>query len=106
MRVKVLEALAAGKAVVASPRAVEGLAARGRDHLVVADGHVATASAIAELIEDVEARRRLGQGARAWALRELTWSAMADRYDDLYERLTARRRGRSSDRLANVAAER
>jgi glycosyltransferase involved in cell wall biosynthesis len=106
MRVKVLEALAAGKAVVASPRAVEGLAASGRDHLVVADGHVATASAIAELIEDVEARRRLGQGARAWALRELTWSAMADRYDDLYERLTARRRGRSSDRLANVAAER
>jgi glycosyltransferase involved in cell wall biosynthesis len=106
MRVKVLEALAAGKAVVASPRAVEGLTARRGEHLVVADGHVATASAIVELIEDVDARRRLGEAARAWALRELTWSAMADRYDDLYERLTARRRGRSSDRIASAPAER
>jgi glycosyltransferase involved in cell wall biosynthesis len=106
MRVKVLEALAAGKAVVASSRAVQGLTARDGEHLVVADGHVETAAAIVDLIEHVEARRRLGEAARAWALRELTWSAMADRYDELYGRLAARRDSRSADRILGVAAER
>lgn len=95
MRVKVLEALAAGKAVVASPRAAEGLSARSGEELVVADGDHATAAAIAALLADADARRALGLRARAWAERELSWSAMADRYDELYVDLegASRRRG-------------
>lgn len=89
---KVLEALAAGKAVVASSRASEGLSVRSGGELIVADGDAATAAAIIELVRDRRARRELAGYARAWALRELTWSAMADRYDELYDRTEQRRR--------------
>lgn len=90
MRVKVLEALACGKAVVASTRAAEGIDAKRGEDLVVVDGDHEMASAIARLVSDHDARRRIAGRARAWALRELTWSAMADRYDELYTRLERR----------------
>lgn len=96
MRVKVLEALAAGKAVVASTRAAEGLTARAGEDLVVADGDADTAAAVGRLLADAEARRQLGENARAWALRELSWAAMADAYDELYARLAHRDRRRRS----------
>ena len=90
MRVKVLEALAAGKAVVASTRAAEGVGARpGRDLLVV-DGDRQTAAAVGGLLADAGARRAMATAARAWALRELRWASMADRYDELYARLGRR----------------
>ncbi len=91
VRIKVLEALAAGKAVVASTRAAEGISARAGEELIVTDGDAATAAAIVKLLEDEPARRRLAARARAWAQRELTWSAMADRYDELYDRCEQRR---------------
>jgi polysaccharide biosynthesis protein PslH len=90
VRVKVLEALAAGKAVVASTRAAEGIAARPGEELIVADGDAAIADAVVALLADDDARAALGARARAWALRELTWKAMADRYDELYDRLEQR----------------
>jgi glycosyltransferase involved in cell wall biosynthesis len=94
MRVKVLEALAAGKAVVASARAAEGVTAAQGEDLVVVDGAYETAAAIRRLLEDDGARRRMAGRARTWALRELSWSVMADRYDELYERLERRYRAR------------
>jgi len=90
-RVKVLEALAAGKAVVASTRAAEGISARAGEELIVADGETATAAAIVRLLEDRSARRELGARARAWALRELSFAGMAARYEELYERAARRR---------------
>jgi glycosyltransferase involved in cell wall biosynthesis len=90
-RVKVLEALAAGKAVVASPRAAQGLTARDGEELVLAEGDAETASAIIRLLDDEPTRRRLAEQARAWAERELTWSAMAGRYEELYARGAERR---------------
>ena len=94
MRVKVLEALAAGKAVVASGRGAEGIVDCGSDHLVVADGNEATAAALDRLLADPVARAELAGRARAWAERELGWDRMADRYDELYGRLRARPRHR------------
>ncbi|MEA2219185.1 MAG: polysaccharide biosynthesis protein PslH [Solirubrobacteraceae bacterium] len=91
MRVKVLEALAAGKAVVASTRAAEGIGARAGEEIAIADGDAATAQAISRLLADPGARRRMAGRAREWALRELSWSAMADSYDELYARLDHQR---------------
>jgi glycosyltransferase involved in cell wall biosynthesis len=90
MRVKVLEALAAGKAVVASTRAAEGIGAAPGEELLIADGDAETAAAAGRLLADAAARRRLGLAARAWAQRELAWATMADRYDELYARLAPR----------------
>lgn len=91
MRVKVVEALAAGKAVVASPRAAEGVTARAGAEILVAEGDRETAEAVCRLLDDPAARARMARRARAWALRELSWTARADAYDELYARLAAQR---------------
>ena len=87
MRVKLLEALAAGKAVVASPRAAAGLEVKSGDQLVLAESDEQFVEAIASLLTDAEARRRLGRRAREWALRNLTWEARARQYEEMYRSL-------------------
>lgn len=87
VRIKVLEALASGKALVASRRAVEGIDVRPGHQLLVADGDDATAEAVVALLADDELRRRLGAAARAWAESELRWEDRLDRYGALYESL-------------------
>jgi glycosyltransferase involved in cell wall biosynthesis len=93
MRVKVLEAMAAGKAVVATTRATEGLSAPAGEAFILADGDTVMSQAIARLLTDEDARRQIASNARAWAEDELAWGRMADRYDELYARLEARRSG-------------
>jgi polysaccharide biosynthesis protein PslH len=84
MRVKVLEALAAGKAVVASSRAAEGLDGAP---LVLAEGDEETAAALVRLLEDRDERVRLAGRARAWAVDHLGWDRTVAAYEALYERL-------------------
>jgi glycosyltransferase involved in cell wall biosynthesis len=89
MRVKVLEALVAGKAVVASPLAVAGLSVEpGRD-VVVADPRN-FADAVSSLLSDRDRRAELGRSAREWALAHLGWGRALDEYDALYARLVSR----------------
>jgi len=89
MRVKLLEALAAGKAVVASSVAAAGLAVVDGEQLVLADTDEEFAQAIARLVRDTEARTRLGHNAREWAMRNLTWDARVREYEELYRSLLA-----------------
>lgn len=67
MRMKVLHALASGKAVVTTERGVEGLLFEGSTRpLVVADDPDVIASETARLLTDRDERRRLGNHARAF----------------------------------------
>jgi len=63
---------------------------------VIADRDAATAAVVGDLLTDPRARRAIGERARAWALRELGWATVADRYDELYARLLRRDRRESS----------
>jgi glycosyltransferase involved in cell wall biosynthesis len=87
MRVKVLEALAAGKPVVASRLAIEGLGVADGEQLLTAETDDEFADRISRLLGDDELRARLGAHARAWAEQNLTWPATLDRFDELYSRL-------------------
>ncbi len=92
MRVKVLEALAAGKAVVATPRAVEGLdVAHGRE-LLIAETATDFADAIARLLLDPELRAGLARAARDWAEANLGWARTVAGYGELYRELLGTRR--------------
>jgi glycosyltransferase involved in cell wall biosynthesis len=87
MRVKVLEALAAGAAVVATPRAVEGIGVTDGAELLVADDDVAFAGAVASLLNDPARRQALGAAAQQWVERHGGWGDAMAAYDALYARL-------------------
>lgn len=89
MRVKVLEALAAGRALVATPLAVEGLDVTAGDQVELASTAPELAAALERLLRDEPGRRALGERARAWARAELGWDRVVDRYERLYAELGA-----------------
>jgi polysaccharide biosynthesis protein PslH len=87
MRMKVLEALAAGKALVATPRAAEGIDAVPDVHFLLADSADELRDAIADLLLDPTRRRELGREARAWALDHLGWERSVAAFEELYDSL-------------------
>ncbi|HEV2146731.1 MAG TPA: glycosyltransferase family 4 protein, partial [Longimicrobiaceae bacterium] len=87
MRVKVAEALAAGKAVVGTPLAFEGMEVEDGTHALVASGADAFVEAVARLLEEPERRARMGRAAREWALRSLGPDRTAAAYEALYRSL-------------------
>jgi polysaccharide biosynthesis protein PslH len=90
MRVKVLEALAAGKAVVATPAAVDGLDVVAGEQLEVAADAAAFSDALVRLLRDEARRRELGESARAWARERLGWDDALARFEALYDELAPR----------------
>jgi glycosyltransferase involved in cell wall biosynthesis len=89
MRVKVVEALAAGKAVVATPRALEGLDAAQAGAAVVAESDEELAAAIVALLRDPDRREEVARRARSWALEHAGWDASVAAFARLYESLAA-----------------
>jgi glycosyltransferase involved in cell wall biosynthesis len=88
MRMKVLEALAAGKALVATPRAAEGVDAIAGEHFLLAESEDDLVDALTEVLLDRERRRRLGESARAWGEANLGWDRGVEAFEQLYDRLT------------------
>ncbi len=87
MRVKVLEALAAGKAVVASPLAAEGLSVTDGEQLYIATTDEQFVDRIVELITDPTRRAAMAQRARVWACANLDWERSIAAYERLYDTL-------------------
>jgi glycosyltransferase involved in cell wall biosynthesis len=90
MRVKVLDALAAGKAVVASSLAVEGLDLVNGREFCLADTDEEFSARVINLLDQENLRRHLGTNAREWAAEHLTLSRVADAYERLYNGLAQR----------------
>jgi glycosyltransferase involved in cell wall biosynthesis len=92
MRMKVLQAMAAGKAVVTTGRATEGYTGFGEEPpLAVADSEVEIAAATAALLADDERRLGLGARAREFAERHYSPEAWAGRLTEVYEEARADR---------------
>lgn len=90
MRLKVLQAMALGKAVVATPLGAEGIVtAGGAPPLVVAEDAVAIADAVADLLASEATRRALGERARAHIAAHHTWPAYAQRLEAIYRELVS-----------------
>jgi glycosyltransferase involved in cell wall biosynthesis len=86
-----LEALASGRAIVAS--CVAGIPEVVRDGenglLVPQQDPTALRAALARLLADGALRQRLGQAARSYAVQHLTWDAAARRFEEAYVRAAA-----------------
>ncbi|MGB8643954.1 MAG: glycosyltransferase [Anaerolineae bacterium] len=83
-RLKVLEAMAMGKAIVSTTLGAEGIEyIRDRD-LVIADGPEEFARAIAALLRNPDRRRELGANARKLAEEKYDWNKLVPLFETLY----------------------
>jgi sugar transferase (PEP-CTERM/EpsH1 system associated) len=76
-RLKIFEAMAAGKAVVSTTIGAEGLPTESGRHLVIADGAEAFADAVLRVVREPELRRRLEREARTLVTNHYDWSVAA-----------------------------
>jgi polysaccharide biosynthesis protein PslH len=87
MRVKLLEALAAGKAIVASPLAAQGLNIIDGQHILLAETDQQFSNRIIELLNDPGKRGALADFAKAWARENLRWDRVRSQYEAVYRQL-------------------
>ncbi len=84
-RLKILEYLAAGRPVVATPKAAEGLAVEHGRHLLLADG-TAFAEALVRLARDRGYAEALAQAGRELVATRYSWDASRQRWRQLLAR--------------------
>jgi glycosyltransferase involved in cell wall biosynthesis len=83
--IKILEAMAMGKAIVSTPAGVNGLDLEPGGDVVVTESAEQMASAIQELIENPSRRHELEIRARKTAERRFDWDAIARKQKQLWD---------------------
>lgn len=86
-RLKLIEALAAGKAVVTTPVGVEGFPVSHGREVLVAESEAAFAKAVLHLLADGELRQELGERGRRFAA-SYDWRVVVPAFDAVYEALS------------------
>lgn len=82
-RLKVLEAMAMGKAIVSTTLGCEGFAVRSGQELILADTPADFAGAVMMLLREPEACERLGRAAREFGARH-DWRSIVPRLEGVY----------------------
>ena len=90
MQNKLVQAMAAGLPVVATPIANEGIAATPDLHLWLRDEPRAFADAVITLLRDRSTRERLGAAARSYVERHWTWEAHFEQQLRVFAEVAAR----------------
>ncbi|HLG70900.1 MAG TPA: glycosyltransferase family 4 protein [Chloroflexota bacterium] len=84
MRIKTLQALARGRAVVTTSLGADGLTVDGHIPAMVADDAEAFAKATADLLDNEPVRRKLGREARRFVAEHHSWTAHMRRLEATY----------------------
>ena len=84
-RLKVLEAMAMGKAIVSTTLGYEGFDLVPGQELVVADTPAEFAAAVLALLQDPQRRERIGRAARRFAGSRYDWRMIVPRLERAYE---------------------
>jgi glycosyltransferase involved in cell wall biosynthesis len=84
---KVLEAMACGTPVIASPPAVAALPESAKEAVLIAADAPSTAAAILALLRDPLLRNSLGQRGRAYVCEHFDWSQVAAELELIYDGL-------------------
>lgn len=83
-RLKLLDAMAMGKAIVSTSIGAEGLRYTNGKHLLLADRPEEFAAAVMGLLQDGERRRKLAMEARRQAMSEYSWQCIGGCLEDAY----------------------
>jgi glycosyltransferase involved in cell wall biosynthesis len=85
MRVKLLEALSMGKAVVATRLAVAGFSITPEEHLLLAETPQDFAFQVERLLSEPSLRARLGENARKLIKENYDWDVLRSQFLELVE---------------------
>jgi glycosyltransferase involved in cell wall biosynthesis len=88
-KLKVVEAMAAGRPVAATSIGAEGIDGQHGEHLLVADGAEAFATAVADLLSDRARAERIAERGKALAAARYSWDAASVAMRDAVERWLA-----------------
>ncbi len=86
-RLKILEALAMGKAIVSTAVGAEGLDLRDGEEIFIADEPAAFADAVTRLLTDVPLRRRIGENGRARVKQDYDWRSIGEKLHRRYTKI-------------------
>ncbi len=84
-RLKILEALAMGKAVVSTTVGAEGLALKNGEEIMIADEPSHFAEAVTQLLTDPALRKKIGQNGRKRVEQDYDWQSIGQKLIDVYE---------------------
>lgn len=76
-RLKIVEGMAMGKAIVSTSLGAEGIEAHDGRHILIADEPRAFADAVIRLLDDRELTDRIGAAARKLAVEQYSWNGAA-----------------------------
>ena len=85
-RLKLIEAMAVGKAIVSTPIGAEGFPVENGRELLLAETAAEMATAVLHLLNHPHQRDRLGQNARQFA-QQYDWRQVIPQFDALYQEL-------------------
>lgn len=86
IRLKILEAMASGRAVVSTPVGREGLEVEDGVHLLVTEEPAELAMRVADLLEDGDMRKRLALQARDLMEKKYNWDTVIAEQERLYQK--------------------
>ena len=89
-RVKILEAWAAGRAVVSTAIGADGLAVQHGENIRIADGPREMAEMVLELLNDELARKRMGEQGRKTYEAGFSWPAAWETFKPHFHKLMSR----------------
>jgi glycosyltransferase involved in cell wall biosynthesis len=90
-RLKVVEALAMGKAVVSTTLGCEGLAVRSGEHVLLADDAAGFVDAIIGVLAEPQEGRRMGLAGRKLVVEHYSWASACRVLEELYDSIDRRR---------------
>ena len=89
-RLKILEALAMGKAIVSTSVGAEGLDLNDGEEIFIADAPEPFADAVARLLTDPALRRRIGENGRARVEKDYDWRSIGEKLHQRYTEIVRR----------------
>lgn len=87
MRLKILEAMSRGKAIVSTSKGAEGIACQSNRDIMIADGPGAFAEAIRNLLSDRAKNALMGRQAHRMVKENYSWESVADRFLSSYSQM-------------------
>jgi sugar transferase (PEP-CTERM/EpsH1 system associated) len=104
-RLKVLDAMAMGKAMVSTSVGCEGIELQAGKHLLIADTPASFAEATVRLLRDADSRLALGRSARALVEERYSWRIIGGHLMDAYRTAIANRQPLRASTVGGLSAQ-